>query len=212
MAAPPRLRPAPGHAGVTLYHDGRWQVPDPSLQWWCTPSRCATPRPGAPDCGNPRSRATPRTDSPQADSLRLWRAARRPPPSAPPSRPACTPATRPSLRPWTHATTVELKNLIALGVIGSRTKIEKLCYRVDTRIAVASLRHACHGSVFSAQRASGPPPAADTDALGHAACADRPPPPRRCFWRPIRVCVRSAGALVVAVLFFLPGPALAWTT
>lgn len=124
---------------------------------------------------------------------------------------ACRPFA-PASAPWTHATAVELKNLIALGVIGSKAKIEKLCYRVDTRIAVASFRHACHGSVFSAQRASGPPPAADTDDPGHAACADRPPPPQRCFWRPIRVCVRTAGALVVAVLFFLPGPALAWTT
>lgn len=136
----------------------------------------------------------------------------------PPHRPgppaglrACRPFA-PASAPWTHATAVELKNLIALGVIGSKTKIEKLCYRVNTRIAVASFRHACHGSVFSAQRASGPPPAADTDDPGHAACADRPPPPRRCFWRPIRVCVRTAGALVVALLFFLPGPALPWTT
>lgn len=62
----------------------------------------------------------------------------------------------PASAPSTHATAVELKNLIALGVIGSKTKIEKLCYRVDTRIAVASFRHACHGSVFSAQRASAP--------------------------------------------------------
>lgn len=211
MAVPPRLPPAPGHAGVMRSHDGLGQVQDPLLQWWCMPPRCATPRPGAPDCGNPRSRATPRTDCPRADSLHLGRAAHRPPPSDPPSRPARRPLA-PASAPWTHATTVELKNLIALGVIGSKTKIEKLCYRVDTRIAVASLRHACHGSVFSAQRASGPPPAADTDDPGPAACADRPPPPRRCFWRPIRVCVRTAGALVVAVLFFLPGPALAWTT
>lgn len=136
----------------------------------------------------------------------------------PPHRPGLPPGLRagrpfaPASAPWTHATAVELKNLIALGVIGSKTKIEKLCYRVDTRIAVASFRHACHGSVFSALRASGPPPAADTDDPGHTACADRPPPPRRCFLRPIRVCVRTAGALVVAVLFFLPGPALPWTT
>ncbi|GEM_PF-5051322 len=139
----------------------------------------------------------------------------RPHPTHRPGPPAGLRARRPlphAPAPWTHATAVELKNLIALGVIGSKTKIEKLCYRVDTRIAVASLRHACHGSVFSAQRASGPPPAADTDDPGHAACADRPPHHGDVSG------VRSGSAcglpatLVVAVLFFLPGPALAWTT
>lgn len=175
MAAPHRLPLAPGHAGFMQRHDGWRQVPDPPLQWWCTPPHDLARRTAATYDPGRHPAPTVRRQTHCAFGARHTGLPH------PPHRPGPTAglrARRPLAHapvPWAHATAVELKNLIALGVIGSKTKIEKLCYRVDTRIAVASLRHACHGSVFSAQRASGPPPAADTDDPGHAACADRPP-------------------------------------